>query len=136
MVFTYKNTVAATEVTCSHHLSKNYYLVRCSFFLAPSRWGSILNTFQTDLGFNTVWKRKGYPLQYFGLENSMDYSPRGRKESDTTERLSLSLSDHLLSNSCSNFYDVSFCVLLSSYKSLETCQTLHPSFAVNILLYQ
>ena len=28
---------------------------------------------------------KGYPLQYSGLENSMDYSPCGRKESDTTE---------------------------------------------------
>ena len=38
-------------------------------------------------------KGKGYPLQYSGLENSMDgmYSPWGRKESDTTERLSLSL---------------------------------------------
>ena len=33
---------------------------------------------------------KSYPLQYSGLENSMD-SPWGRKESDTTERLSLSL---------------------------------------------
>jgi len=33
---------------------------------------------------------KGYPLQYSGLENSMDYSPWGRKESDTTERRSLS----------------------------------------------
>ena len=33
----------------------------------------------------------GYPLQYSGLENSIDYSPQGRKESDTTERLSLSL---------------------------------------------
>ena len=32
---------------------------------------------------------KGYPLQYSGLENSMDYSPWGHKESDTTERLSL-----------------------------------------------
>ena len=33
---------------------------------------------------------KGYPLQYSGLENSMDcISPWGRKESDTTERLSL-----------------------------------------------
>ena len=30
---------------------------------------------------------KGYPLQYSGLENSMDY--RSHKESDTTERLSL-----------------------------------------------
>ena len=32
---------------------------------------------------------KGYPLQYSGLENSMDYSPRSPKESDMTERLSL-----------------------------------------------
>ena len=31
---------------------------------------------------------KGYPLQYFGLENSMYYSPWGCKESDTTEQLS------------------------------------------------
>ena len=31
---------------------------------------------------------KGYPLQYSGLENSMDlYSPRGHKESDMTEQL-------------------------------------------------
>ena len=29
----------------------------------------------------------GYPLQYSGLENSMDYSPWGCKESDTTEQL-------------------------------------------------
>ena len=39
----------------------------------------------------------GYPLQYSGLENSMDrgawwatYSPWGCKESDRTERLTLS----------------------------------------------
>ena len=31
---------------------------------------------------------KGYPFQYYDLENSMDYSPWGHKESDTTERLS------------------------------------------------
>ena len=35
-------------------------------------------------------KGKGYPLQYSGLENSMDYSPWGRKELDTTEQLSRS----------------------------------------------
>ena len=37
---------------------------------------------------------KGYPLQYSGLEDSMDWripSPWGRKELDMTERLSLSL---------------------------------------------
>ena len=33
---------------------------------------------------------KGYPLQYSGLENSMDYSSWGCKESDMTEQLSLS----------------------------------------------
>ena len=32
-----------------------------------------------------------YPLQYSGLENSMDCSPWGHKESDTTEPLSFSL---------------------------------------------
>ena len=32
---------------------------------------------------------KGYPLQYSGLENSMDCSPWSRKELDTTEQLSL-----------------------------------------------
>ena len=32
-----------------------------------------------------------YPLQYSGLENSVDYSPWGHKALDTTERLPLSL---------------------------------------------
>ena len=36
---------------------------------------------------------KGYPLQYSGLGNSMDYSPWGCKESDMTEQLSLPLSN-------------------------------------------
>ena len=31
----------------------------------------------------------GYPLQYSGLENSMDNSPWGHKKSDTTDRFSL-----------------------------------------------
>ena len=35
---------------------------------------------------------KGYPLQYSGLENSMDYTVHGVAESDTTEKLLLSLS--------------------------------------------
>ena len=34
---------------------------------------------------------KGYPLQYSGLESPMGCIPWGHKESDTTERLSLSL---------------------------------------------
>ena len=36
-------------------------------------------------------ERKDYPLQYAGLENSMDHTPWGHTESDTTERLSLSM---------------------------------------------
>ena len=43
-------------------------------------------------------ERKGYPLQYSSLENSMDCSPWGLNESDTTEQLSffffLSASSH------------------------------------------
>ena len=35
-------------------------------------------------------KGNSYPLQYSGLENSMDYTPWGHKESDMTEQLSLS----------------------------------------------
>ena len=47
-----------------------------------------------DLGFipglgRFPGERKGYPLQYSGLENSMDW---GHKESDIAESLSLSLS--------------------------------------------
>ena len=38
----------------------------------------------------------GYSLQYSGLENSMDSSPWGHKETDTTKQLSLSL--HLTNN--------------------------------------
>ena len=48
-----------------------------------------------DLGLISVLGRspgegKGYPLQYSGLENSTDCIPWSCKESDTTERLSLS----------------------------------------------
>ena len=35
---------------------------------------------------------KGFLLQYFGMEDSVDYNPWGCKEVDTTERLLLSLS--------------------------------------------
>ena len=45
----------------------------------------------SDLG-RSSGEGKGYPLQYSGLEKSKDYSPWGCKESDTTDRFSLSLS--------------------------------------------
>ena len=40
------------------------------------------------LGRSSV-EGKGYPLQYSGLENSMDCTVHGVTESDTAERLSL-----------------------------------------------
>ena len=54
-----------------------------------------------DLGLipglrRSLGKGNGYPLQYSGLENSMGCTVRGgHKESDTTEKLSLSASGHL-----------------------------------------
>ena len=56
---------------------------------------SVCNT--GDLGLIPGLRRspgeeKGYSLHYSGRENSIVlYSPRGHKESDTTEQLSLSL---------------------------------------------
>ena len=32
---------------------------------------------------------KGYPIQYSGLQNSMEHSPRGRKELDMSNFLSI-----------------------------------------------
>ena len=43
-------------------------------------------------------KGKGYPLQYPGLENSIEYSPWGHKELDLTEPLSLSFTLKLEKN--------------------------------------
>ena len=40
---------------------------------------------------SSPWEGKGYPLQYSGLENSMNCVVHGCKELDTTEQLSLSL---------------------------------------------
>ena len=41
--------------------------------------------------WNIPWRRERLPIQYSGLENSIDYSPWDHKELDTTERLSHSL---------------------------------------------
>ena len=47
-------------------------------------------TWVQSLGWKDSPKKgNGYPLQYSGLDNSMDYT--GHKESDTTERLSFSV---------------------------------------------
>ena len=67
----------------------------------PSVWDSRIKNIYTacsvgDLGSvpglgRSPGEGKGYPLQYSGLENSMDCKSTDHKELDTTERLSLSL---------------------------------------------
>ena len=55
----------------------------------PSVW----ETWLRPLGWeDPLEKGTGYPLQYSGLENSVQSSSRGCKKSDTTEQPSLSLS--------------------------------------------
>ena len=51
-------------------------------------------------------KGVGYPLQYSALENSMDYRPWVHKESDMTQRPSLSLHVTLVKNSSANAGDL------------------------------
>ena len=54
----------------------------------PATW----ETWVRSLGWeDPLAKRMGYPLQYSGLENSMDWRVQGVAESDMTEQLSLSL---------------------------------------------
>ena len=56
---------------------------------------AVRETWVQSLGWeDPLEKERAYPLQYSGLENSMD-SPWGRKESDTTEQLSLSGGKHI-----------------------------------------
>ena len=60
----------------------------------------------------TPGEGKGYPLQYSGLENSMDYSPCGRKELDTTEQLS---QWNLWANSNSCIHPVLLTIIIMLY---------------------
>ena len=54
----------------------------------PAMW----ETWVWSLGWEDPLKKgKSYPLQYSGLENSMDYIVHRVSELDMTERLSLSL---------------------------------------------
>ena len=69
------------------------YILQYSWASLVAQLVKNLPIMQEDLGLipgleRSSGEEKGYSLQYSGLENSMD-SPRGRKESDTTERLSL-----------------------------------------------
>ena len=72
------------------HFIKNYTIFPCG---SAGKEGKESACTVGDLGSipglgRSPGEGKGYLLQYFGLENSMYYSPWDRKESDTTERLS------------------------------------------------
>ena len=75
----------------------------------------------------------GNPLQYSGLENSMDYSPWGRKEADMTEWLSTSLSVFPYFKRC-QFGDSSYLIHVGprlpptsfSHSCSDTLPQLHP----------
>ena len=67
------------------HLYKQASLIAQLVKNLPAMW----EMWVRSLGWeDPLEKGKGYPLQYSGLENSID-CPWGRKELDTTERLSL-----------------------------------------------
>ena len=75
------------------HLVKDWHFSLASLVAQlvknlPAVWETCVRSL--DWG-DPLGERKGYPLQYSGLENFMDYIVHGgHKKSDTTERLSVS----------------------------------------------
>ena len=69
------------------------------------------------------WKGKGYPLQYSGLENSTDCVVHGVTESDTAERLSLSLFREVFFHVYLKCIFVKFLVCYHSPAHLEKIKT-------------
>ena len=69
-----------------------------------------------DVGLNSGLGRstegKGYPLQYSGLENPIDYSLWGCKELDATEQLSLDFVHVYLNQNTGNFINIQNFVFL------------------------
>ena len=74
---------------------KNLSLVSLAIDFPDSSVGKEFACNSDDLGLipwlgRSPGEGKGYPLQYSGLENSMDYIVHGVAELDKTKRLSLS----------------------------------------------
>ena len=96
-LFVIKPRDVAQVPICSNQFPKNNQVKKPNFIIQPPITLRICLQYR-DLGLipglgRSVGDRKGYPLQYSGLENSMSYTNHGRcKESDTTESLSLSFS--------------------------------------------
>ena len=79
----------------------------------PATW----ETWVWSLGWEDPLEKKGYPLQYSGLENLTDCLVHGLTESDTTVWLSLS---HILCR-CGFFPCVSFAMLMHLWFGRERC---------------
>ena len=71
---------------------------------------------------------KGYPLQYSGLENSMDYSPWSHKESDMTDQLShRHTHTHTHTHIFSASFQIGFAVI--AFMNIGPCK-IHEKFVV------
>ena len=57
----------------------------------PAMWETWVKSLVKSPGLRSPWRRERLPTPYSGLENPMDYIVHGVTESDTNERLSLSL---------------------------------------------
>ena len=63
----------------------------CADILQPQGVNPLVISWTDSSGLLESREGKGFPLQYSGLENFLNYIPWGCKESDTTEWLSLLL---------------------------------------------
>jgi len=91
----------------------------------PAMW----KTWVWSLGWEDhLEKEDGYPLLYSGLENSMDCSPWGHKELDTTERLLLHFTSLPYFLFLLHFLFIFFILLLSmSYLSALSLSQIWPN---------
>ena len=101
-------------------------------------WLTCFTTGSLYLFRKIPWRRKWQPTpvllpgKFHGLRSLLGYSPWGRKESDTTERLqrSSSLTSHPLRRATTNLFSVSVCVyvcffrLYISVRSFGICLSL------------
>ena len=82
-----KELDSATRLSnCHFHCNLQASLVAQVVKNLPTMLGTWVQSLDWE---DSPEKGNGYPLQYSGLDNSMDYT--GHKESDTTDRLSFSV---------------------------------------------
>ena len=66
------------------HVAKESDMAQCLMAQLVKNLLTMLETWVQSLGWeDTLEKAKGYPLQYSGLENSMDYIVHGVAKSQT-----------------------------------------------------